>query len=331
MEGSVYQAVRGFGLKCRGVVKEKSFHICDTDAGLITVQKITGSRDDVLFRHAVKERLCECGFGNTDRYLLSAEGLPYAVADDGAYTSTVCFSRGGKEADFGADILDVVKAVAEMQKAVKQCSGRIYDSFHSGRNIDAMPAAGEYGRVVSRLSGYKKMVAKQPGLSDFDVLFLKCCDFYRGMLDMWHETAQTAGYGDMLREGEKLLCHGSLQEDTVVIKDGPVYITGFAECGFSHPLCDLAAVIKRHIKRPGAEYVPLGEILAAYCEINPLTSAEFAILRGLLLFPDRFIKICQRHYAKRRTWIPAAFMTRMEEVAADKERRLEYIESYFSG
>jgi len=332
VENFITQALRGFSIKCRGATKEKSYYVCNTDKGLKILQKAEGSPDNILFQHKIKETLFENGFKNIDRFALSQSGAPYVAVDNEIYTAADR-APAQKDTDFSdaVEFARITSSVAEMHYILKKASlerTNIMMYVNGGKNADEM-----YNKYMSELKYYKKIVSRKSRMSDFDVLFIKNYDFYAGALADWHEIIKSPGYANVIAGGyaECYVCHNLLKEETVVKSNDEIYITNFSECGVSHYINDFSSIIKRHIKNASPAYVPLGEIIRVYSAANPLSADEIQALRADLIFPDKFLKICSMYYSKKRSWIPAAFVERVESVTSGRERQLQYINEFYSG
>ena len=328
MENFAVQALRGFSLKCKNVSKEKSYFVCGTDKGLKMLQKVTVSCEKINFAHQVKEMLFNNGFTAVDRFVVSQnDGRPFVLLDDGVYTVVDYIPKNYSETNFGdnAEFSGIIRAVAEMHSILKKSFKTAENSSQSNKpfEIDSI-----YQKHFGDLKAYKKTALRQARLSEYDVLFLKNCDFYLELLSSWHSAANGEEFTGVMDDASEkhYISHNLLKEETVLKKpDGDFFILNFSECDFSHYVHDTASLIKRYIKNLPVENIPLDDVIGEYCSVNPLNSGEINALKTILLFPDNFLKNCAIYYSKKRTWIPAAFLTRMEVITQNREKQTKYM------
>lgn len=327
MEDAVVQVLRDFGLKCIRVEKERAFYVCRTDKGIKILKKVNWSIENILFQNHVKELLHVNGFTDIDRFNLSVHGLPYVDIDNGD-TYILTDYINGREANFSsrAQFKEIVKKVAEMHFICKDM-----DYKKPPVENEVLPVY-IYEKNVSDLKKYKRFIHKQGRFSDFDIMLLKYYDFYMDSLDTWYEIAKKDRYGNLMEEARKrqFVCHNLLKEGNIFVGDkNRIYITNFSEITVDHYMKELSALIKRYMKYEPKEAVPLEEVISIYDSQNPIGKDELSLLKAFLIFPDKFLKICEKYYAKKRTWIPGTFVSRMELITGDSSFQYRYLSEFF--
>lgn len=326
MEDVVVKVLRDFGLKCIHIGKEKAVYVCQTDKGMKSLKKVNYNIENILFQNHVKEILHLNGFTDIDRFNLSVHGLSYVVYNGEAYV--LADYMKGKEANFSmpSQIKEIVKKVAEMHFICRDID------YKKPAHINAVLPKQIYEKNISDLQKYKKMIHKQSQFSDFDVTFLKHYNFYTQCLDDWYEIAKKDSYGNLLEEARdrQFVCHNLLKEENILVNDkNKIYITNFSEITIDHFMKELSALIKRYIRCEPKELVPLEEIISIYDSQNPVGKDEISLLKAFLIFPDKFLKICSNYYAKRRTWIPGTFVSRMELITSNSSFQYKYFTEFF--
>ncbi|GHV40188.1 hypothetical protein FACS189490_05030 [Clostridia bacterium] len=325
-------ALREFSLKCLGVRKEKSYYICRTDKGMKNLRPASVPPPRLLFANNVQEALYNTGFNRAERFYPAINGDPY-ILYDGTYYIAADFYPEMRETDFSdkADVLRATASLAKMHSALRQCGKSLAEFSYDNPEDDNAPDS-LFKQNASELNSFKRIVRRQPRLSDFDVMFLKNADFYDCELSAWRNAVNGADYKYALRVAAEngYICHNLLQEESVLTDGKRNFIVNFSMCATDHFINDLSSVIKRHAKKAAhGEAAPIGEIIEAYIKHNALTDAEINALYAPIIFPDKFLSLCQKYYAKKRTWTPAALMTKMKELTDDKEYLKRYVEDFF--
>jgi hypothetical protein len=311
VESFVQPVVAGFNLKCTKpkpkIYKDKFGHVCVTTLGPVRLQRAGAGRgreggrhpcydsiSDILFQHKVKEHLHENGF-IVDRFLISSQGAPYfETAEGDAYTA--CVVMAGHNVDFveGNALLDVVAHVARMHHVL----GAADIAFPARK----AKAGGDAAKLKENLTSLKKKLLKVGKFSDFDMLFL------RGYEEL---APHVVAFGDE-DDGAKSICHNLLKEENIYRQGGQIALTNFGAAAQMHYLHDLAYIIKRYIKAGPKEIMPIDKILecyAAHCD----KTLDDALFRRILLYPEKFIKLTNDYYSKKRSFAPGTFLSRMQE------------------
>ena len=323
MDGINAHVLRGFGLKCRYMAKNKSFYVCGTDRGMKAVSKTGAEHSAITFRHRVKEALFESGFTGIDRFCLSVQDQPFLVFENETYTVTDYYDYPETRFDRAEEFTAAVAAAARMHAVFKTAGLEFGEAAAAERLRDV------YIKNTADLERYKKNLQKQKRLSDFDVLFLKNCVYYSELLGRWFRQAEKSRYYTDGLCG-KYLSHNRLKEETVLRSPaGEVYVTDFSECAPGHYANDLASLVKRHfMAAPAGTAAGLDETVGLYVGINPLDKDELQGLYCNLLFPEKFLRLCSRYYTKRRTWTPGGFGLRMEDIVSHIDGYEEYLSGF---
>ncbi|MDR0957790.1 MAG: hypothetical protein LBM16_01065 [Clostridiales bacterium] len=325
---TVATILRQFSLKCLGFRKEKSYYICKTDKGTKCLRPTPASVPQLLFAHNIQERLSAAGFESAERFSTTEQGMPYTVFEGEYYIAADC-RQSYRETDFSSkeDVLAAVSALGRMHSALK--SSGIISVFGTEETPEE-----EFGAVKSLLNECKRVVRRQTRLSDFDVLFLKNLAFYENDLSDWLEISKSEYYrqtaADAVAGG--YICHNLLKEETILLGSDGAFIVNFLAAAPAHFINDIADVIKRHSKKTvSGGAAPIEQILEQYTKYNPLSDNEVRALYAPLIFPDKFLSLCRKYYSKKRTWIPGAFLTKMESITELHERQKNYIDDFFTG
>jgi CotS family spore coat protein len=305
-----------FDVKARRVIKEKASYICVTDKGGKIIKKSFYSAESLMFQHAVTEHIREKGYAYAVKFDLSASGLPYVAFNGDLYTMTDYFLDCA-EADFSdaETFARIIENMASMHKAAEGFGGKapetanVLEKFRKGR--------------VEMLS-IKKKIGGQKRLSDIDVIFLKNYGFYIDKIEKAIYMLEGIDFGQLTENAEGMICHGALKEENVFTDGKRVYFYNFSRAFGGSGVFDFCDVTRRHAKRPRPDSVPVGEAMKLYEAANGTIDTN--IVYPLLLYPEKFIRICEQYYRKKRTWTPSAMANRMETAVNYKEYYYKYIE-----
>ncbi|MCL2604933.1 MAG: hypothetical protein FWD90_10685 [Defluviitaleaceae bacterium] len=310
MNDFISAALDCFGIESRRTVKEKGSYICHTPAGLVKLAKTYESPEAIRLAHTVKEHAAVKGFVYTDRYILGPEGLPYAQLGVDRYVASRI--SHGRELDLASprEVLDTVSQIAR---------------FHANaRGLEAeCPAAvsceGTFTRGRDAVRQAVKHVNRQKQRSDFDILFIKNAPVFEERIDRALVQLAASPYLDMYAQALRgnHVTHNALKEEYILIADGTPFFTHFTAVNKNIQLYDLASFIRRYTAKNKKDSLPLPRLLEAYNKNSPLPDGSEAVIRAMLFYPAPFVRIVEQCYAKKRSWIPAGLLNRLEEILED--------------
>jgi len=269
------------------------------------VQVFADAPENILFQHEVKEYLFASGFGGTDRFFLSAAGLPYNKAGGEYFTATKAFNAPKADFTREEDFLAIVAKLAEMHKTLK---GAEISCVPKKRSEPPEPA-----KALEILSGYKKRIMKAGKFSEFDMLFLKGCEKFMPYIS------------DCRLGHNNYICHNLLKEENIYIAEAakPIF-TNFGSAEPAHFLYDLAYIIKRYLKADPSGKIPLSAVLETYNNHHAMIDFDLGFFKSMLLYPDKFINLARNYYSKKRSFAPKTYLARIDECFL----RLQALEDY---
>ena len=326
MEDLNINVIRGFGIKHRYITKEKSAYVCHTDSGKKIIKKVSAEPKYILFQHNIKNHLHQNGFCNLDMYMLSSQNKPYFEFNNERYTMTNQIQGRNAEFQQKEDFKNVILGVANFHKHSK--------GLHPVNGLEVYKndaVKDSFERKINELASIKKRVRKHTSLSDFDVIFIKNYDYYMELMLHSKKLLENSQYEKLINEAKtkNIICHNFLKEENIFFNgNNELFLSNFAEVSIDPYIIDLAELIKRYVKVLPEDYWTLLEILEIYTNINPLSSAELQALQPLLLFPSKFLKICNQYYSKKRSWVPSALNIRIQNLIAKKNIAEEFFSLY---
>ena len=310
MESSIMSVANGFNLKCTKakVFRDKFGYVCATTKGSVRIQRpraayripqsnaynaLNAAISGILFQHEVKECLHDNGFA-IDRFLISSQDVPYFRVDDDIYVA--CFAHSGSNITFTDSdaFLGVIAHVARMHHV-------LYKSNIGAAHPKKVKAGDDAAKSLAGLTLLRKKLLKAGKFSEFDMLFLRSYE-------------KLAAHVVTIEDSNtRYICHNLLKEENIYIHDGEIILTNFNEAAPMHYLYDLAYVVKRYIKAMPKDIIPLNKILTTYIANCPNIEFDDALFRRILLYPDKFIKISNDYYSKKRSFAPNTYISRIGE------------------
>lgn len=313
-----------FNLEIKSIMPFKDVYILNTSKGRKLLKKSSFAPERILFIHGAKEHLYNRGFGNTDRYLCTADGSPYIILDDGIFT--VSEAMEGRECNFDNkhDIATASHLLASMHRASK---GYVPPERSSTRD--------ELGKLPSyfsrRLDEIKKLVkmAKR-SRNTFDCLFLEYADYFHNLGENAYGLLMSSKY-DMLVENTKkegIFCHHDFTHHNIICSEGNASLVNFDFCCFELKVYDIANFLRRKMRKCNWEIDEAKVILNEYQAIEAIDNDEMFIMKIILQFPQKFWRVANKYYNSRHGLSDKSYILKLQEVIDEIPYHKKFIDSF---
>lgn len=319
------QILKAFGLKAKSVKRAFGSHVCDTNRGLKLLKTINMPVERLLFIHSAKEHLYEKGFKNIDRYIMTDQKLPYYEYNRNIYVVKDWIE--GEECDFSN--IDSVKWATSnlanmhfLSKGMKPIEGSQIWS-----KLGVIPDSFE--KHYKELTYMYKKVRKWSGWNDFDIMFIKNYNDYIEDAYEAKETIHKSNYNEIVEDvrAKSYFCHDKFTNHNLQIQDDQMMVINFDGCCFKLPLNDLVRFLEKVMRKCQWDVKKGFEILEVYDKEKVLSIEEMKILYSLLRFPDKYWRLSNQHYNKRRHWMPKIYDVKMNELIQQKENKRAFLET----
>lgn len=316
MEDLNPQVVKAFGRKFKSCSKVRGTYICCTDNGMKQIKKLETTKEAVLFQNTAKELLHNKKFNNIDRFYTSADGMPYYIFNDTIYVMSDYIE--GVECDLSKNLKLSVEQLAQMHIAAQGLN-------KCNTPLDMIAF---YKKRIIEMSRLKKRINNMSSLSDLDIMILKNYDYYYNQCLKAIDILENSEY-KQLAQGAKnqgLFCHNNYREENIIINVNGTYTVNFENCSCDIQMVDLANIIRRYMKKPYCEETEAYQLLEIYNNIRPISKEEMKVLLAMLIFPYKFIKVCNLYYNKRRSWVQNGISYSLGLYLSNKEKNAKLLE-----
>ncbi len=307
---------QGFGVRLVSSYRTRTGLVCRTDRGLAELKKTFADDVSLEMEYALKEYLLSKGFEGVETACRTMEDMPCFRLDDAAYMLIKYVPSRRMDFEDMADMKETAETLALFHNAAEgfsderiRCSGGSVDDFFGKRTA-------EFSRIRKRIKTFGDYTA-------VDLMVIKYFDYYMDRIHMASELLNKAGYSDVSRlaEENRSVCHNSFKNDNIrKCENEDIVVAGLSGCTIDLSITDVAYLIRRYIKSDLADIKGIEEILAGYSKHRNITDSDMDIIRGMLIYPYKFLKLCNEHYNKRRVCISEAAVERFESCAAGREK-----------
>lgn len=306
----------GYGLKYRGSTRTRAGLICRTDMGLRELKKPRGNAESLYLAFRVKAHLWQNGFCRIGRMYETVEGEPFYRQDGVLYIleeplpadvlaedSTAAFVRG-------ADTLGRMHAAAQGLSDDKE--------KWDGKRLTAL-----YERRRGELAKIRRRNEKHRHYDPIDLLLLAHYDQYMAQSTEAEELLQKGGYEAAVDRAatEGAFCHNVYKSEALRVDEGGrLFVGNFDKCSRELPLADLAFYLRRYFKKTAGSEAGVWQMLERYGRSCPLSAGDLQILQGMLLYPEKFLRLVNEYYNRRRACVSPAMQERLAAAVREEEK-----------
>ena len=313
-----------FDLRLRRVNRAYGAFICDTNKGVMLVKTTLASEGAIWFAHGAKEHLALQGFTGTDRYQLSREGRPWDVLPTGEYYTVRRWLRA-EEAQ-----------PEEQSHAIRMAGilGRLHAASH---HYEASDEAGTVNRCYEwperiykshrKLQSYGKMLRKNGRYTEFDLMVLEALPRQTEAVGEAGSYFMDKAYTEFAGECDKrrTFGHNSYTDHAVLLNAGHSLVAGFEEACYMIPTFDLVNLLEKALRKNDWSVELCYNMLEAYHANYPLGEQEKRLLYAGMVYPGRFLSLCEEAYHTKRSWIPISYKRKLDEFMSGQEKRGELL------
>ena len=312
----IYEKImrEGYGLQLRHGTRTRTGLVCRTDKGLCELKKPRGSTDSLRLAFDVKKRLRENGFANISRCYPTLEGEPFYRQDGTLYILEDVLPQGTLAEDSAQTFLQGAETLGEMHAAAK---GLASEAAHWEKN--RLPQL--YAKRRSELAKVRRRNDKRGSYDAIDLLLLQYYEPYMERAAEAEELLCRGGYAEAIARTaqEGGFCHNAYKGEALRQEtDGRIFVGNFDKCSAELPLADLAAYIRRYFKKTEGTAAGISAMLERYGRHCPLSERDMILLQGMLLYPEKFLRLINEYYNRRRTCVSPAMRERLAAAAKEE-------------
>lgn len=313
-----------YGIRISSIRPNRAGYILDTDKGRKYLRSCQYSESRLIFVQSAKEHLVANGFKTLDTYLLTLGGKPYIDIDGRLYTITTYID--GRECEFSDDndAIRAAVALAAMHKASK--------GFKSKSGV-MVPS--DLGKLPENLNKRYEEIIRMRRKAErernaFDYIYLDCVDKFIKMAEESLSILEGLEYPRLVKKTlmEGVICHHDYSYQNILMKGNTTYIIGFESCMEELRIYDLVNLIRRKMRKCEWDPGKAAMIINAYSKYEPLSRDEIVVMKAMLMFPQKFWRVANRYYNSRRSWAQRNFTSMLEEVIAEYDHHIRFMEQY---
>ncbi|WP_343210729.1 CotS family spore coat protein [Anaerolentibacter hominis] len=330
MDEKLEEVLGQYDFKVNRVSRTRGALLLDTDRGLKLCKNTTTSPAGLEMENQVKEELKKTSYCRVDSYVPNREnslitvdslGDRYVVKD--WFEGTECNVREMKDLKEAAANLGLLHARMRIRKSADLQTLRAAELEADDRPESIGDIFLKHNRELKRVYWYVK---KKKQRNEFEALFLNLFPEVYGRAE--EAAALFAGNNCALLERKALqdgcICHGNYTyHNVLILKDG-VATTNFDKCGPGLQLTDLYYFLRKVMEKHDWNMKVGDMILEEYNRSYPLSEEELHLLGILLWYPEKFWKVMNFYYNKKKSWVPYRNYEKLLKVQKQTQDKLSF-------
>ncbi|MBQ7102492.1 MAG: hypothetical protein IJN89_00365, partial [Anaerotignum sp.] len=181
-----------------------------------------------------------------------------------------------------------------------------------------------YGKRRSELAKIRRRNDRRSKYDAIGLLLLRYYDQFMEQAEQAEELLQQGGYKEAVgKVAEKgAFCHNTYKGEALRVNEkGELFVGSFDKCSSELPLADLAYYLGRYFRKTEGTEKGVFAMLEGYGKHQPLSEKDLTILRGMLIYPEKFLRLVNEYYNKRRACVSPAMQERLAAAAKEEENR----------
>jgi len=309
----------GYGLRFRGGTRTRAGLICRTDAGLRELKKPRGSVESLYLAFRVKEQLYKNGFCRTGRMYETLEGEPFYRYDGVSYILEEPLPGEVLPEDGTEAFVRGAETLGQMHQAAKGLEDKA-----EKWNRERLTAL--YAKRRGELAKIRRRNDRRGNYDAIDLLLIAHYEQYMTRSGEAEELLKQGGYGEAVdgAAAAGAFCHNAYKSEALRLNgEGQLFVGNFDKCSRELPLADLAFYLRRYFKKTAGDGKGVWRMLESYGRYCPLSAGDLLILQGMLLYPEKFLRLVNEYYNRRRACVSPAMQERLAAAVREEEKGAE--------
>lgn len=280
-----------------------------------------------LFIYSVVNYLLEKGYNQV---------LPYNVAQDGG----ICI----QEDQYIYYVVDWIESTEcrfkntdDLKQAIKTAAELHQASIGYKPPINAKPRryyslwVNKFKKKCIDLLTFRQLLENKLYKSEFDEQFEKDLLFYWEQGNKSIDALNNSDYDVISKQSEANaeFCHHDMANHNFIITpDKSMYLIDFDYCIMDTRLHDVCSLIIRNMRYGVWDIEKAYFILNEYSRWFPISNSELKVMKAFMLFPQDYWQVGLQYYIEKQPWTPDYFLTRLNRIIDDKEKRQIFLDAF---
>lgn len=257
----------------------------------------------------------ENGFRRVTRFHLTTEGEPSYRYEGVLYTLEDVMPTEVLSEDNEAAFIRGAETLGQMHRAAKglQSEAARWDR-------ERLPKL--YARRQGEMAKIRRRNDKRGNYDAIGLLLLRHYETFMAQAGEAASLLEKGGYPEAVDRAatEGAFCHNAYKGEALRLHEkGQIFVGSFDKCSSELPLSDLAYYLRRYWKKTDGNAKGVMKMLEMYGRHMPLSENDLTLLQGMLLYPEKFLRLVNEYYNKRRACVSPAMGERLAAAALEEK------------
>ncbi|MGN0299309.1 MAG: hypothetical protein ACI4C1_09040 [Lachnospiraceae bacterium] len=330
-----------YDLEVNSVSRGRGSLLCDTSQGLKQLLECTWGSNRLEREAQILNFLKEEGGQQVDAYVRNKEGCFYSEnSQQVKYVLKDWYRAGECNVNSVIELGMAVRNLAKLHALLRQFA--VYEREQQKEGVegelswDLLNWKGsylphEYTRRNNELRRVRTYIRNKKKKSDFER------DIFSHISDIIEQGEEAkllleeANYQELYEQAinQHYLCHGNCSQHNLLLKDGSVMIVNFQKAKFMPQVTDLYFFMRKVLEKNHYSIRVGRTMLEDYNRILPLSQNEWAVLKAMFTFPEKYWKQMNYYLNNNKTWISPRSVEKLEKATRQLACRKEFIQAVF--
>lgn len=330
MEDKQELAIAGYDVTVRRRYRSRGGWLLETSEGPRLLREYESIRSHFHVENKIKDHLIEKGFSAIDQVIQTREGDMVMSLESGEkYVMYRWFS--GEECDLRieSNLMMAGENLGRLHHALADCEDSILFA-EAEENSERGPLGEEellsvylrHNRELGRVNRYMKSKKKK---TEFEIEAIHSFSSYNEKAKEAAERLNNCRYYQELAEMPPVLCHGDYNYHNLLLSGKQVYTTGFEKAAAGIQLLDLTYFMRKTLEKNEWRTEAGEAVLCGYQKSHSLNPAQMEFIGITLLYPEKYWKLLNQYYNKKKSWLSAKSLEKLKNVGKQERKREKYL------
>jgi len=315
LEDKLEEVIKMYDFRVYSKSRLRGALILETDEGCKIVKQTRSSAGRLGWEHGIKTHLKENGFCNVDAYRINVEGN-ISTPDAYGVRYTVSDWYKGEECNLNnkEQIAAAAENLAKLHLALDKFGG---DMTYLPECSDITKTFEKHNNELRHIRNYLK---KQTEKNEFEIKLIRVFEKY------YEEAAQAVSKLNEIKvNAKKAIIHGAYTYHNIIMCDDIIATTSFDKCTYGARIMDIYYFIRKVMEKNDWESTYGETVLSGYAKINAIDKDEMAVLKIMLMYPEKFWKLASYYMNGKKTWISQKNIEKLDALEEQYLKRKSFI------
>lgn len=308
-------ALEKYELTVSRIIKGRGAYICDTGIGQKLIVPYRGHEQRAC---TLRDTLAFIQRNGMDVEQISQTKEQCIISRDNCEDAYILKDyRAGRECS--TDSIDDMRGGS---RALAQLHN-ILEKYPLPSDIEVESLHEKAQRKCAQIVKLKNYILRRSKTNAFEHLFYEC---YERFLEQGQKSAEILCELENSKTSVPIYCHGAFNQHNVVYTQSGRWLpVNFETMHPGYPETDLAEYMRKMLEKNHWDTAVADAILDSYCSVRSLDDTSMRLLQALLLFPEKFCKLCNHYSNSRKSWVCDRDVDKLAQLIQLSGEREEYL------